>query len=226
MGIKKEVSYWENHLDVNKFSEWCGNTNSPFKVETRRAIRERGYKSVLDVGAGIFSEYYGFLSDGYDIEYSATEITPKYVKLGKNSGINVHEAPVEKLPFEDDSYECIICHDVLNHVQDTRSAVEELIRVASKEIFISLFKPFQKEYLENLSRYNGQGFPYETGPAATIEDRIIIDDQAVCQYVYINQEYLENILETSGKVSSFKYYRSLDDKLMLLILVDDGKAYV
>jgi ubiquinone/menaquinone biosynthesis C-methylase UbiE len=224
MGIKKEVSYWENHLDVSQFAEWCGNKKSQFKVETRQVIRARGYKSVLDVGAGIFSEYYGFLGDGYDIKYSATEITPKYVKIGKDNGIDVHETPIERLPFGDNSYECVICHDVLNHVKDTKSAVEELIRVASKEIFISLFKPFQKEYLENLSRYNG-GFPYETTSTATIEDRIIIKDQVVCQYVYINKDYLENILETSEKVSSFTYHKAQDDKLILIISVDNNITY-
>ena len=225
MGIKKELSFWQDHVTIDKFASWCGNPESPFKVETRQLIRDREYKTVLDVGAGLFSEYYGFKNDGDDIEYTATEMTPKYVEFGIDQGINVVEASIYKMPFEDGSYECIICHDVLNHLRDTKSAIIELIRVASKEIIISFFKPSQNTYLENLSIYNVQGFPYKTEPHATIESRIIVDNETVCEYVYINQQFLENIFETSEKVCQYKYFIAKDKKVMLQISLDDNITY-
>ena len=219
MGIKKELSYWQDHAETEQMHKWCGNHQAPFKVEARRMIRANKYKTVLDVGAGVFSEYHGFQTDDYDIEYSATEITPKYVEHGKALGINVVEASVCDLPFEDSSYDCVICYNVLNHIEDIESSVTELIRVASKEIFISFFKPFQKKYLENVKYHNTQGNSYRTTPAVTVEDRIVIEDETVCQFVYINQDFLHDILKKSKKVSGYKYFTAGDGTVLLLISI-------
>jgi SAM-dependent methyltransferase len=50
-------------------------------------------------------------------------------------------AAVERLPFKDNSFDKIICSEVLEHIPEDKSAVEELIRVLSKDGAIGISVP-------------------------------------------------------------------------------------
>jgi len=79
MKIPKFLSYWQDTMPLEKVERLLGNYNVDFKTKNRKHIANCGYKTVLDIGAGVFSEFYGFKADGYKLDYTATEITPKYV---------------------------------------------------------------------------------------------------------------------------------------------------
>ena len=64
---------------MDDIKNWCGNYNLQWKRNIRDRIKQKKYSSVLDVGAGTCSEYYGFKNDNYEISYTATDITQKYV---------------------------------------------------------------------------------------------------------------------------------------------------
>lgn len=141
----KHLSYWEEHCPKEKFNTDCGNFNEPFKSFTRSYVKDREYSSVLDCGAGLFSEYYGFISDGVDIDYQAVEITDKYIEEGKSNGIDVVKSNIDHMPFADESIDCVFCHDVINHQYDFRPFINELYRVCKKSAIITFFKPFCDE---------------------------------------------------------------------------------
>jgi len=143
--LPEHLSYWQTNLDLQDFKEFCGDYNSPFKQEAREHVIKKGYDSILDVGAGVFSEYYGFKDAGYDIDYTATDITPKYVEYGKERGINVVQCHLESMPFEENSFECCYCFDVLNHQVEYETGIRELLRVTEKEVIISFFKGFEEQ---------------------------------------------------------------------------------
>jgi SAM-dependent methyltransferase len=48
---------------------------------------------------------------------------------------------VTKLPFKDGSFDKIICSEVLEHIPEEKSAVEELVRVLSKDGAIGISVP-------------------------------------------------------------------------------------
>jgi SAM-dependent methyltransferase len=50
-------------------------------------------------------------------------------------------ADVKKLPFKDGSFDKIICSEVLEHIPEDKSAVEELVRVLSKDGAIGISVP-------------------------------------------------------------------------------------
>ena len=149
--IPEHLSLWQQEVSIGQFLEWCGSPNLPFKLETRSHIAIRGYKSVLDVGAGVCSEYFGFRQEGYEIEYTATDITPKFVEYATSKGITAVVAPLDPMPFEDSTFDCCICLDVLHHQVDPRPALREMIRVTKEEVIVSFFKPFEKDAVFNLS---------------------------------------------------------------------------
>ena len=51
---------------------------------------------------------------------------------------------VQDLPFETDSFDIVLCSEVLEHVQDFETAVEQLVRVSRKAVIITLPHESQK----------------------------------------------------------------------------------
>ena len=66
-----------------------------------------------------------------DIEYTGVDIAG-------NPDIRLDLEKVEWLPFLDSSYDCVICVDVLEHLDNLHRIFGELIRVAKKNLIISL----------------------------------------------------------------------------------------
>ncbi len=58
-------------------------------------------------------------------------------------------AACEDLPFNSESFDLILSHEVIEHVQDDRAAVEEMVRVLKPHGRIALFCP-------------NRGYPFET----------------------------------------------------------------
>ncbi len=51
-------------------------------------------------------------------------------------GIEFIEAPIEQLPFQDNSFDTLICTHVIEHILDYRAAIRELRRLAAKRLVI------------------------------------------------------------------------------------------
>ncbi|WP_263834076.1 methyltransferase domain-containing protein [Sulfurospirillum oryzae] len=88
-------------------------------------------KTVLDAGCGngAISNYL----DGFDI--TAIDRSHEALKYVKNKSV---EGSLDSLPFEDDSFDLIICSDVLEHLTDEiyKKTIKEFKRVSKKYILI------------------------------------------------------------------------------------------
>jgi SAM-dependent methyltransferase len=60
---------------------------------------------------------------------AGTEINPDGVMAARRRGHDVHEAPVERLPFDDASFDLVTCLDVIEHTDDDVRSMRELRRV-------------------------------------------------------------------------------------------------
>lgn len=194
--MKTHLSYWQDHCTKEKFNSDCGDFDKPFKNFTRSYIKEKGYKSVFDCGAGLFSEYFGFKSDGIDVEYTGADITQKYVKHAIDNKIHAICCSGEDTPFADKIFDCSFCHDVINHQKDFRPLIKELLRVTRKEVIISFFKPFCDE---DDSEIRGSKFKVSKKEGVGyILDRVEKDGKPVCIYNFISRSCLESFLENLG----------------------------
>lgn len=61
-----------------------------------------------------------------------------------NLAIHWHKGELEKLPFDDKSFDVVICTHALEHIGNYKSAVEELRRVCRRLLIVVL--PRQREY--------------------------------------------------------------------------------
>ncbi len=96
-------------------------------------------KKILDAGCGIgmFMEQFSKLtSDVYGFEYD-----PRKVEIARKKFKHVEVAGAEDIPFEDNTFDIIWFHEVLEHVNDDKKSIQELIRVLKPGGKMILFTP-------------------------------------------------------------------------------------
>lgn len=100
-------------------------------------------KSICDVGCGT-----GFLLNLIGEKHPnikrLTGVDFAIDDASKLDGIEYVAAMVEKLPFEDNEFDTVICTHVIEHILDYRAAISELRRIAAKRLIIIV--PREREY--------------------------------------------------------------------------------
>jgi SAM-dependent methyltransferase len=111
------------------------------------AAGERIRATILENGCGIGMYVAHLLPFGgtvigleYDLERART---------ARQVSANILGAAGEALPFEPDSFDLILSHEVIEHVQDDRAAVREIVRTLRPGGRLVLFCP-------------NRGYPFET----------------------------------------------------------------
>jgi glycosyltransferase involved in cell wall biosynthesis len=89
-------------------------------------------KTFLDVGCGE-AKVVDFLNTQEGITAKGTEVNPKWI-----DGSKVVYGDIHSLPFEDNSFDVLLCIDVLEHVKDPHVALRELFRVAAKKLVLAI----------------------------------------------------------------------------------------
>ena len=160
---KAHLSYWEENLPIERFDKWCGFNGPAFNHQSTHRIacehvHHMKHSSVLDVGAGLGVIETIIQANPHPPQYTATEVTEKYVRFMRKKGLKVRKCRADKMPFKDEEFDCVLCIDVMNHQTEFESTISELIRVSKREVVISFFKPFLED-LEYLSFYKGFKLP-------------------------------------------------------------------
>ncbi|MCK4624969.1 MAG: methyltransferase domain-containing protein, partial [Phycisphaerae bacterium] len=95
---------------------------------------------ILDVGAGE-GDAYQFLSPGIVARgVTALEINPAcFARMAKIApSLTPIEGSIYEIPFEDNSFETVLCSEVLEHLDDPDKGLHELLRVSSRWVLISV----------------------------------------------------------------------------------------
>jgi 2-polyprenyl-3-methyl-5-hydroxy-6-metoxy-1,4-benzoquinol methylase len=109
--------------------------------------------NVLDVGVGLgrmLGPITRFNRYGIDISFD-------YLEIAKTKGIKVAFSKIEDMPFEDNSFDVIICCDVLEHVIDLHACCLQILRVLKPGGILIVRVP----YKDNLEAYLDESIPYE-----------------------------------------------------------------
>lgn len=69
-----------------------------------------------------------FLATDVELEQRAPDLDPR---------IEFREASIYELPFDDRSFELVVCCEVLEHLEDPATGLAELARVASRAVLVS-----------------------------------------------------------------------------------------
>jgi ubiquinone/menaquinone biosynthesis C-methylase UbiE len=123
--------------------------NNIEKIQITMSFIKDDVQSVLDAacGNGIFTNY--LVKQRPDLKvvgFDRSEQALKYVKAEK------FVASIDQIPMPDKSFDCVIAHDVIEHlpVEAYEKALGELSRIAKKYIIIGV--PFCEKIEENTTR--------------------------------------------------------------------------
>jgi ubiquinone/menaquinone biosynthesis C-methylase UbiE len=137
----KSDDWWNTNLPtrLDDFENWLGGAMNETRLPVRKTIKDAGYQTVLDCGAGLCAEYDGFKLEGSNIKYEALDTCKHLIEMAKTKGINATLGSIEQIPFPNNAFEIVICRGVIEHLEDFRKPISEMVRVASKEVLISWF---------------------------------------------------------------------------------------
>lgn len=140
--------------------------------------------------------------------------TVKYVGVGLGNNPDLVQLDLELpngLPFERDSFDCVLCLDVLEHLENIHFMFDELCRVSRKYVLVSLPNPWRAfmTYLEqgpykddkNIKFY---GLPKEREPDrhkwffSPSEGRAFIEHRSKKNSMKIIDIYIEMAGQTSA----------------------------
>jgi SAM-dependent methyltransferase len=134
-----------------------GGVNADDKAATRghpsyvwRAGQERRFqmvrrwtklhnRRVLDVGCGVGMYTEAFLRQTPHV--FGVEIERERALKARERAAGVVQASGERLPFPDAVFDVVFSHEVLEHVDDDRTCVEEMVRVARPGGRLAIFVP-------------------------------------------------------------------------------------
>lgn len=146
--------WWEPDFSLNLIRTLY----NPFRVEyVKRIFDQHQIKpektNVLEVGCGggILSEEMakmGVIITGIDPSEQSLNIAVKHAK-DNNLKINYEKGTGEYLPFRDNSFDAVLCCDVLEHVKDLPKVISEISRVL-KNRGIFIYDTFNRTYISKI----------------------------------------------------------------------------
>lgn len=98
------------------------------------AVKQYAGRHVLDVGCATGQYIYALTEQGY-LSYGV-DILPDNAWARSSQHFSV--ADIHHLPFKDESFETVLAFEVLEHLDDTTSAVKECHRIACTNIIVSV----------------------------------------------------------------------------------------
>jgi len=111
-----------------------------FNIQLKKIIKELYFNSLLDVGCGegiiikfLEEQLKNIYCVGLDLDETHIKMSKENAPFCKYKIGNIYN-----LPFNENSFEIVICLEVLEHLDKPEKALSELYRVSSKYVLISV----------------------------------------------------------------------------------------
>jgi cyclopropane fatty-acyl-phospholipid synthase-like methyltransferase len=108
------------------------------RLERLISLLPKNVTSVLEIGArhGVMTQR---LAEIYD-QVTALDLKKPLFQI---DGVRTVEGDVQRLEFPDNSFDCVICTEVLEHVPDFGAGAKELVRVSNNYILLGV--PYRQD---------------------------------------------------------------------------------
>lgn len=134
-----ERNYYKEYYRLEREHWWFLARNNIIINHIRKILNEKEGAKILNVGVatGYTSELLGEFGEVTSVEYDKD--CCDFVK--RETGIEVVNASILHLPFENNMYDLVCAFDVIEHVEEDALAVSEMKRVCRSDGIISVTVP-------------------------------------------------------------------------------------
>jgi len=108
---------------------------------------DKSSQTLLDVGCG--KGYFLKRAESLGLKLTGCDIVDKAEFFGKET--KLVKGLIEALPFKDNHFDVVVCSHTLEHIIDETTSIKELIRVAKKQVIITV--PCQRYYYYTLDEH-------------------------------------------------------------------------
>lgn len=138
VGCKIRMKYKEYHEKLAEEALW-GSLREICLSENIISELPYTFQNLVDIGCGDGYLLYQ-LSKKNKLNLTGVDLSKKRLQRLKKRvpGIRAFTAEITQLPFKNNEYDTIIYSEVLEHIPDFKKALSELIRISSKNIFITV----------------------------------------------------------------------------------------
>jgi len=105
-----------------------------------KTIRPLNIETVLDAGCGEGFTLNKLNKEKIGISYKGIEYDPEAVLTANTlyPELNIVQGDIMKLPFKNNSFDLVVCTEVLEHLENPKKAYRELLRVSRKYVLLTV----------------------------------------------------------------------------------------
>lgn len=96
--------------------------------------------SVLDVGCGEGFILNKLMEEGIGKNWQGIDYSKDAVEIGKkvHPKLNLKKGSIYDSKFKDNSFDLVVCTEVLEHLEDTKKALHEVLRISKRYVLLSV----------------------------------------------------------------------------------------
>lgn len=164
-------TWWDQNLPTrfNEFQSWVGASNEPSKVYFRNFVKEKGYKTLVDLGCGNATEYFAYKQEIPDLLYIGVDSSQYLYDLNTSKGVTMIKSDITRTPLNDSAFDIAFSRHVLEHQPNFRPALKEIIRLG-KKVSVHVFFIPPKEGNEIINYSKEQNLYHNQYSKSEIED--------------------------------------------------------
>lgn len=149
----REQTWWNKNVkaQLDEFKGWVGDASAPSKVYMANYLKEvndSSYRTLLDAGCGNATFYHTLQQEKVALEYTGADSCVYFVEENRKHGITMIQTDIRKIPVEDKTSDIVFSRHTFEHQPNVDIILNELIRVAKKEMcHIFFLKPSEKQII-------------------------------------------------------------------------------
>ncbi len=152
-----------SHQSANHQKYTCGNPLyqwhlRAFHKSLYQLLEQTDARRVLDAGCGEGFVTHFLAQQNPDLSITSVDLSPEAVAYAQQhfgDHASFRAGSLYKLPFSDNSFDTVLCSEVLEHLEDTTGAVRELKRVARRYVLLTVPREPYFKALNDLGRRLG-----------------------------------------------------------------------
>lgn len=138
-------TWWNEHAAarIDEFRSWVGDASAPSKVYMATYLKDLpSYRTLLDAGCGTGTFYDTLKEAGLSISYTGADSCQHFIKMNRERHVRILDSDLRRLPVPDGTFDIAFSRHTFEHQPDVEDILNELIRVAKKEMcHIFFIKP-------------------------------------------------------------------------------------